>query len=43
MYKNYYNLRFEDNGYFLSCTRKEKAIKELIDRTNALQLLLQKQ
>lgn len=31
-YKKYYDLRFDDNGYFLSYSRKEKEIKSLLDR-----------
>lgn len=31
-YKKYYDLRFDDHGYFLSYSRKEKEIKSLLDR-----------
>ena len=31
-YENYYRLRYDDNGYFLSYQRKEKEVKKLADK-----------
>lgn len=31
-YEGYYKVRFDDNGYLLACQRKEKKIKEMVNK-----------
>lgn len=42
-YKKYYNLKFDENGYFLSYTRKEREIKKLIDRAGFFTIITSRQ
>lgn len=42
-YKKYYQLKFDENGYFSKYARKEREIKELIDRAGFFTIITSKE
>ena len=42
-YKKFYNLRFDDNGYFLSYQRKEEVIRKYIDNSGIFVIITSKE
>lgn len=43
MFSKYYNLRFDENGYFLNYTRKDDEIKAMIDRAGFFTIITSKE
>lgn len=42
-YEKFYNLGFDENGYFLNYQRKEKAIRKYIDNTGIFVIITSKE